>query len=696
MRFKTLILFFLLMLHLPLQAQDSEFSTLDALAEMDLPAFDYADMVDRMSWKNSNYEPPGYPPQYEIGDRDWFRLSFGNDGDSERIHMELRALTDRVLIWLQPDIDYPLWRAQALAKRIEAAVLDPMQKLFQFAEPPGVDGDPRLTVAMIHDPEGDRLGYFSPLHTRPRRLYSRSNQREMLVVNLALDEEYDFFDKVLLDVVAHEYLHVLQHHSDPGEYDWFNEAMASYAGYDVAENYFLIHSTHAEADLFLEAPDTSLMHWQSVEDKSPKYGAGGLFMIYLAERFGEDILPRLLAEQANGWQAVEKVLREYAGASADEVFADWVLANYFLDSRRGYGYRALEADLTPPQPVAGFNSFPAAYEGSLPQYSSDYLTVDTRGADKLLVRLWQAPAAQLIDEEVIEGDYFAYAVTNDNASSRLTRAFVLGARRPSWLRYRVWYDLEEELEYGYVMISDDNGSTWETLSGILTKESNVYSDFYTEGYTGQSGRWLYDRIDLSDYGPGVVMIRFEVMSNIATTYHGMAIDDLGINAIGFHEGFESPDDAWVADGWIRTDNRLPNKAWLQVVQENSNGLHLSRTLVTGNGNLTVELLPGVTQALVAVSPIVPHTSLPTDYELEFYLLDAAGEVMVVTRECTVTTTDFLNFRDAPNGNKIGLVPQGTAVDALDRQGDWFQVVYKGAQGWVSAGYVTAQGNCEFS
>ena len=117
--------------------------------------------------------------------------------------------------------------------------------------------------------------------------------------------------------------------------------------------------------------------------------------------------------------------------------------------------------------------------------------------------------------------------------------------------------------------------------------------------------------------------------------------------------------------------------------------------MTGNGNLTVDLLPGVTQALVAVSPIVPHTSLPTDYELEFYLLDAAGEVMVVTRECTVTTTDFLNFRDAPNGNKIGLVPQGTAVDALDRQGDWFQVVYKGAQGWVSAGYVTAQGNCDY-
>ena len=130
------------------------------------------------------------------------------------------------------------------------------------------------------------------------------------------------------------------------------------------------------------------------------------------------------------------------------------------------------------------------------------------------------------------------------------------------------------------------------------------------------------------------------------------------------------------------------------MQETRDGLQVSRALVTGNGDLNVDLLPGVSRALVAVSPIVAQTSLPTEYELEFYLSNAAGEIMVVTRECSVTTTDFLNFRATPNGNKIGLVPKGTAVDALDRQGDWFMVDYNGKLGWISAGYVTMQGNCE--
>ena len=103
----------------------------------------------------------------------------------------------------------------------------------------------------------------------------------------------------------------------------------------------------------------------------------------------------------------------------------------------------------------------------------------------------------------------------------------------------------------------------------------------------------------------------------------------------------------------------PTIPGLQVVQDTGSGLHLSRKLVAGNGGMTVDLLPGVSQALVAVSPVVPLTSLPTEYELEFYLTNAAGEVLVITRECTVTTTVALNFRAAPKGAKIGLLPEGT-------------------------------------
>ena len=96
----------------------------------------YADLAGRMSNEYSSYQPPAEPPQYEVGDREAFRMIVGEDIIYETFDMELRAITERALIWVQRDTSYPLWRAQALAQKIERHVLDPMQRLFQFAEPP--------------------------------------------------------------------------------------------------------------------------------------------------------------------------------------------------------------------------------------------------------------------------------------------------------------------------------------------------------------------------------------------------------------------------------------------------------------------------------------------------------------------------------------------------------------------------------
>ena len=206
--------------------------------------------------------------------------------------------------------------------------------------------------------------------------------------------------------------------------------------------------------------------------------------------------------------------------------------------------------------------------------------------------------------------------------------------------------------------------------------------YYAAGYTDALRSWRNESIDLSRYAPGEVLISFELMSEFGASYGGIAIDDVHIRTVNYHEYFDSFDDGWTAEGWIITDNRLPNNTWLQVVQDTGDQLHISRELLAGDGELTVELLPGVSNALVAVSPVVPQTSLPSEYVLEAKLLNAADEVLRISRECTLTTTDALNFRDAPSGNKIGLLLKGTAVDALGRQGDWFQVDHKGAVGWV--------------
>jgi len=68
---------------------------------------------------------------------------------------------------------------------------------------------------------------------------------------------------------------------------------------------------------------------------------------------------------------------------------------------------------------------------------------------------------------------------------------------------------------------------------------------------------------------------------------------------------------------------------------------------------------------------------------------------VASSGCTTTTTDMVNMRNAPGGDTVlmGFLP-GTVFAALQRATDWFQVQLRGTPGWISADFVTTQGNCD--
>ena len=694
MRFRSCLQLLLLLLCLPLKAQDTDFPTLDELENLETPGYDYLDVVRRFSWMDISHTPPSDPPEYEIGDIEEFRVPTVDDDEVEIAKdMVLRGMTDNVLVWIDEAERLSDYRTQWLAEEIDNTIVQPLQQLLGFTEPPGVDGDPRLYVVGVRLPESTMAGYFPVGHALPRRIWQESNQREMLVVNLSNEDKSDVFDKYFISTIAHEYQHVLLYHRDPSEEDWINEGLST-----VVEHYLFGYDPVSYfAERFLEAPQTSLVQFSVNDDDEDeifkRYGAGMLFIMHLEERFGSGIVRDLHTEPADGWHGVEKVLRENYSASADEVFADWVLANFFLDADRGFGYQSVEAPPPPPQPIATIRSFPGLKTNNISQYSTDYYVVDVRGAEQLKLRLTQSPEAHLIEGTPYEGDHFYYAVANGFSDSRLTRQIDLRLVGDATLDFRVWFDLEPHMEYGYVLASEDGGITWQILRGNHTSDDNLYDRLYDGGYTGSSNGWLAESISLRRFRAKAILLRFELLSDSTSTYRGMAIDDLRVNTIKYQDGFESPDRNWHAEGWIRTDNRLPPRTWIQIVQDGPDGLTLQRFMRTSSGEMTIDLLPGGERAVVAISPVVPVTGLDSQYSLEFNLVDSAGAIMFLSRDCTVMTTHGLNFRDGPNGNKIGLVPAGTATTARDRRGDWFQIEYDDTLGWISAGYVTMQGNC---
>ena len=70
------------------------------------------------------------------------------------------------------------------------------------------------------------------------------------------------------------------------------------------------------------------------------------------------------------------------------------------------------------------------------------------------------------------------------------------------------------------------------------------------------------------------------------------------------------------------------------------------------------------------------------------------------QNCMVTTTEIVNFREAPGGGLViadwipnSWLPRNATLTALERTSDWFKVDYYGLQGWISADYVTTRGDC---
>ena len=79
------------------------------------------------------------------------------------------------------------------------------------------------------------------------------------------------------------------------------------------------------------------------------------------------------------------------------------------------------------------------------------------------------------------------------------------------LRFRTWYSLESGYDYGYIEISTDGGTTWNTLGSL----------------NGQSNGWEDVVFDLVSYA-GQAQIRFRMNSDGSVTEEGWYIDDIQI------------------------------------------------------------------------------------------------------------------------------------------------------------------------
>ena len=180
--------------------------------------------------------------------------------------------------------------------------------------------------------------------------------------------------------------------------------------------------------------------------------------------------------------------------------------------------------------------------------------------------------------------------------------------------YSIWYDIEKNWDYGYFQISIDGGKTWNVLPSKYTSDDNPIGNAFGPGYTGQSGGWLRERIDLKNYsGEKDLFIRFQYITDDAINGSGLcikgmqissdmspSIKQLEVNVTGFHS----------------IDNIVSQNFIVQIIEQGNQNTVSSIIMDDNNVGQIVVAPSDMTDTLVvAVASMAPKTLGRANYRL---------------------------------------------------------------------------------
>jgi immune inhibitor A len=392
---------------------------------------------------------------------------------------------------------------------------------------------PMPKIAVINAPLNRVAGYFSPPDNLPISVNPFSNQ----LFNIMVDPKVGITSNTYIGTITHEYFHAVQWLADPTEETWVNEGLAELSA-------VLAGLPTIPSRFYLESQDISLINWlDSPQDALAHYAGASLFMQYLAKVTGVQNMGLLVNGQADGTEAIEHYLDVVLpGNTFPEIYADWLAENVMnTDHIRG------DKDMVNKHVIN--DSVTAEIHhgtGTVNQFGAWHLEFTSE--NEFLVELSGDPTTPMIPSEPDNNGPYWWSNRGDNINSTLTRPIELSTVSNPILLVNMWYDIETDWDFGYISVSNDGGKSWEPLDGKFTTSKNPIGKSYGPAYTGTSGGWITEKIDLSAFAGENILLRFEYVTDEAVNQSGWYINDIRIHAIGV-SNLTSDLSKWTSEGF---------------------------------------------------------------------------------------------------------------------------------------------------
>ncbi len=517
---------------------------------------------------------------------------------------ELRLVTPNAYWYVQSGRSVPDADLARAAEEYETIISPTIRRLIGG----GRDIGP---ITLLHAETPGVAGYMSAADLYPRWVQPQSNERPIVYLSISAVRPGS---PGYVHTLSHELTHLYHFYVNRGEDTWIKEGLGELAQELTDASYrYGVRS-------FLNRPSTQLTGWtQPPGDVSVHYQAGYLFLQYFIQRYGgPDVLPGLLSAGGRGPESVNAYLAAQGRPERfDDVFRDWVIANLVQDpsvANGQYGYQR------PPdgRPRISEVTGPGLADGRVSQYGTDYYAL--RGPGVVRARFQGPTTVPAIGADPPGGGSFWWSNRGDMLDTRLTRPLDLRGLEQATLTYNLRYDTEDAYDYGYVMISTDGGSRWQTLAGRYSTTASPTGNNLGAGYNGQSGgsgaQWVQEQVDLTPYVGQEVLLRFEYVTDDSYNADGLAVASVAVPELGWRDDGSG----WNAEGFVWIENVLPQPFAVQVVEYRGDRAAVRQVPLDASGSADIDLagLGGeVSSVVIAVSGLAPTTLQPARYTLDF-------------------------------------------------------------------------------
>lgn len=556
------------------------------------------------------------PLEVKVSDVEQFWVADTASNTNYQVDAQLRYVGPTVLMYVDTAISDSIGQRdlEAAARTFEREIYPHNRAIFGNEISPGVDGDSRLTI--LNTTVRGAGGYFSSADGVVKAVNRFSNERDMFVIGV---DSYPIGTPGYLSTLAHEFQHMIEWNVARRSPSWINEGMST-----IAED-LNGYGSDGQPTEHLADPDLQLTTWATPNVAVGRhYGASRLFLRYIYEHYGGDAAMSELVKADAGNQTgafVDLARRTHPDIdSFDDLVADWAVANLVNDRAVSDGRFAY-----PGLPVAVEPQAAAASEiTDVAQFGADYLELP-RGPSA--VRFDGADSVLLAGALPAEGRNAWWSNVGDDSEQTLTRAFDLRNVERATLQFSLWYEIERDYDYGYVAVSSDNGTTWQTLKGTGTTTSDPQGANLGDGFTGVSGmpeqatepdepgQWTEEQMDLTPFAGKQILLRFMMVSDAAVNRQGMLVDNIRIPELSYADGGEQGDGDWQTTGFVRSDGELPQQWVLRLVRESANGTTIEAVPTDPQGRAGIVLRADERGTLIVMAA-TPFTTERAEYQYQ--------------------------------------------------------------------------------